>query len=126
MKKLPPTNIICRTMYCPQCHSKGNPHKGDKFVVWGSTEQNFHARICHHDVGKLIGFTPHLITFLDPVNIIGGKVDISVSCGVCETSYYHKDGYVYFVFKNVRYIQLEHNDFQALLDKWTNTGFELI
>lgn len=114
-------------MFCPKCYASDHPDKGDKFVVFGSTDKIFHPHIVHHNVGvRNYGYTPHIISFSQPLTMEGNKVKLTISCGVCQTSYYYEKQALHLVFKEVGFMTISLRDFKALLMKWTNTGYELL
>lgn len=114
-------------MFCPKCYASGHPQKGDRFVVFGSTHKIFHPKICHCDIPvRDRGFTPHIISFSQPLTMEDDKVKLTCSCGVCETTYRLKRQNIYFTFTEVKFMTISMRDFKALLMSWTNTGFELI
>jgi hypothetical protein len=111
-------------MWCEKCFKANRPLKGNRFVVFGSTSQSLLAKIAHHD--GLAGFTPHIITLIQPVKYKEGKIELIECCGVCEAGYEYKNKSIIFFFKQSRHLYLSKEDFNALFMKWVRTGYEII
>lgn len=111
-------------MYCPTCNSHDRPRKGDRFVVYAGTRQDFFVKKAHQDGIK--GFTPHIITYFEPFKIEDGLIPILVHCGVCdvlikeeekdEYSTYFNDGTIY---------RIPERELLTLILTWKNTGYEI-
>lgn len=116
-----PKLVICRTMYCPKCHTTDHPTKGDYLVVYGSNSN----KMFFYKTGTygIIGFTPHLIFYDFPKIVKNGKVHITCSCGICETVF--DEDFNKIIVKKTREYDLPEKDFNALFFKWKRTGYEI-
>lgn len=110
-------------MYCPICNAHDRPTKGSPFVVYGSTRKRYMQRIA--EWYGVIGFTPHLITFEQPLKTKGNDVQITFSCGVCEIIYDYIDSQPVFVIKGSHKIWLPKKDFNALLFDCKDLGYTI-
>lgn len=116
---------ITRTMYCPTCNSHDRPRKGDRFVVYAGTRQDFFVKKAHQDGIK--GFTPHIITYFEPFKIEDGLIPILVHCGVCDVHIDPKQNDVYSIlFNDGTIYRIPERELLTLILRWKNTGFELI
>ena len=112
-------------MFCPKCDAEGHPKVGDSFVVFGSEAKKYHPRYCtSHTI--TIGYTPHIISFTQPLTMKDGNIQLTVTCGVCGASFIYKDPNIAYTFTGTHFIYVSKNDFKALLMSWTNTGYEII
>lgn len=118
-----PKVVICRTMYCPRCNASDHPTKGDVFIVYGSKRKTLMQRIAQWYGVK--GYTPHIISFDQPLKMKDGKVEIIVSCGVCEMVYDYIDMEAVFVIKKAHVIHLPKKDFDALVLYCKHLGYDI-
>jgi len=116
---------ITRTMFCPNCNAHGRPKKGDVFVVYGSTRQNFFVRKCHQDGVR--GYTPHLICYFEPFKVEHGYIDTLVHCGVCGVEVRPQQNDIHpLVFGEGTLIKMPEKELLSLILLWKNTGMEII
>jgi hypothetical protein len=111
-------------MFCIRCFRKNRPQKGNKFIVFGASSNKLRSKLCHGD--GCAGFTPHIVSFANPLVIKNGKVEIYVSCGVCGVFFKYDNMQDNFIFRSFEALYLTKSDFNALLALWTNTGYEII
>jgi hypothetical protein len=75
--------IISRTWYCPICAALGQPKIRQKFVVYGSTNNEFKIRrACKNGIP---GFTPHLLRLYQTK--MNTHVIYDYACGICGITY---------------------------------------
>jgi hypothetical protein len=119
-------SIITRSMYCPRCNAREHPYKGDLFVVFGTTRQHLLVRKTHINGTK--GFTPHLISWDEPLLFEDGKVKCSICCGIngCGVEVDPtQDDMAEITFIKAEFIYLMQHDFIALRDRFKNSGYEI-
>lgn len=120
--------LISRTMFCEQCAKKNRPQKEDFFVVVGGKSGKYKIFEVDSNAKKdKIGFTPHLIqaTGLNK----NGDVVVLVNCSIHGCGIQIKlieNGTKYSIdFNDVTTRILSVKDWQALLNRWNDSGYEL-
>lgn len=118
---------VTRTMFCPICSAMSRPNKNNRFVVFGFTREEYLVEVCH--CKGYDGFTPHIITYEEPCEILGGAIQVYVTCGmehcgvrISETSKQNQYE-IQFVRETTLYLPKKH--YLALLGRWRNTGYEI-
>lgn len=111
--------ICSRNIYCADCAKKKHPYKGQDFLVFGGTSQKFFAGKADRNQKK--GMTPHLI-------FMGKKekhfVEIHAYCGMHNCGVEIGDE-VYIFPERKKITKLPIKDYNALIIKWKQTGFEI-
>ena len=125
--------IISRTMFCPACYQRRKPARGELFVVYNHDHECLAIKENH--VSSVNGFTPHLVSWEEPLEVKDGKVQLSACCGVNFCGVYvdpkdfkHAEPGVAteIQFIKTEFIWLPVDEFVALKDKWRgNTGYNL-
>ena len=118
--------IITRTLFCEKCYKEGRPANQDEFIVFGGTSGRYMDRKSHCNGEP--GFTPHII-FLGDINnprIVKGRYFVTAYCGICEVNLVWANNRYWPNFINGKDLYLSKEDYEALLGKWRNTGYEII
>jgi hypothetical protein len=122
------TYVMSRTMYCETCAKAGRPDEGQLVVVFGHEHQTCFIRKVGRVPRKLVGFTPHIISF-DSVCLEApyvGYIKAVICCGVCGVHITKKEnGKMDIEFIKSKYVFFNPNEWAALKNKWKNTGYEL-
>ena len=120
--------IVTRTMFCKHCHAHDRPKQGQIFVVCGHDRQMLFIRQAHQD--GICGYTPHIISYTNPIEIIEGLVEIHYSCAIhgCGITIGDErpNGNYDIRFDRIQTLKLPVNDFQSLISDWRRSGYELI
>lgn len=116
---------ITRTMFCPTCNAHDRPRKGDKFVIYGGTRQNFFVKTAHQDGVR--GFSPHIITYFEPFKVDDGTIPILAHCGICDVDIEpQQDGMSKLRFNEGNILHLSERELLSLILNWKSTGYEII
>lgn len=124
------TYVMCRTMFCETCAKAGRPDEGQLVVLFGHESQRCLIRKVGRVPRKLVGFTPHIISF-DSVCLEApyvGYIKAAVCCGMhkCGTKIFEVEEGTFDVdFIKARMVYFSPIEWATLKNKWKNTGYEL-
>ena len=128
LKFLTMDEFVTRTMFCKHCHAHDRPKQGQIFVVWGHDRQMLFIRQAHQD--GICGYTPHIISYQNPIQIVEGTVAIECACGIhgCGITVGDKrpNGSYDILFNRIEKLRLPPSDFHSLINNWRRSGYELI
>lgn len=115
---------MSRVWFCPKCATRGSPKTDDMFMVFGSSNNDFHI-FQIGDQTKLCqaGFTPHIIQVQQ---VTEKGIVITHSCGIsgCDVNIEKIDGQWGYEFLHVDNSFISHESFKALV-QFTDTGYKL-
>lgn len=122
--------MVCRSAFCVRCWQAERPIKGNRFLVFGTTHQNFKSKLVHN--GGVKGFTPHLYMIEWPYKlteeglVVTTKTCMMDGCGITIGNL-KKDGTLEMTILKVETVQLSEISLGALITLWRgNTGYNLI
>ena len=128
LKFLTMDEFVTRTMFCKHCHAHDRPKQGQIFVVWGHDRRMLFIRQAHQD--GICGYTPHIISYQNPIQIVEGTVAIECACGIhgCGITVGDKrpNGSYDILFNRIEKLRLPPSDFHSLINNWRRSGYELI